>query len=117
MYTYMLDVQIVRLNIYVMPLCRYLTSFTLVFSTLMDKCVTHGSGLKNKTMQDGLEVNSQVYCWLQNIQKKIKVIEDPKGPNAIITCFHQLIKQTKSLHVLKSHWPLLAKLSTNYNLC
>ena len=38
------------------------------------------------------------------------MVEDPKGPNAIITRFKQLIKHTESLHVLKLHESLIAKL-------
>ena len=70
-----------------------------------------GSRHKKKTRQDALKVSSQIYCWQQDIQKKIRTVEDPYGSNAINTCFNQLIKQTESLHILKSHWTLISKLS------
>ena len=39
------------------------------------------------------------------------MVEDRKGPNTMNTYFTQLIKQTESVHELKLHCPLIAKLS------
>ena len=71
---------------------------------------------KDKARCSQYTLTGLLYFQQQNIQKKINMVEDPKGPNVINACFNQLIQQTKSLHVLKS-LTLNCKAFTNDNLC
>ena len=85
----------------------------IAFSSLITmSCV--GSCLKIKTKtQEVLTQYLQIYSgfcsWqLSKIYKRItKEMKDPKSSYAINSCSAKLLsKQTESLHVLKSHWPL-----------
>ena len=87
--------------------------FTIWFiiSHLIRWCM--GSHLKSRPrhQKSWLDTGRFILHFVVDSSAKYKKIrkgeKDPKGPYAFNTCSTKLLsRQTKSLHVLKSHWPL-----------